>query len=278
MAPVPLPAYTAAMSETRVGISLGSGGAKGMCHIAFLEALDELQIRPSILSGSSIGAMLAAYYAGGMSGREMRERAVSMALKDFSKMLDISLLKGSFIIGAKGIRSFLQETLPVKRFEELSIPLRVIAIDFWNRRQIVFDSGSLVDAIHASIALPGIIEPFLVGNAAYIDGGAVNPLPFDVLRPECDLLVAIDVSGKRKPGPRFPAPGIIENLLNTFQILEGAILQEKLRHTHVDLYVKPSVSDVRIPDFHRIEGVLSAVKPDIDAFRQRLAALTSQAG
>ncbi|WP_455382127.1 patatin-like phospholipase family protein [Salinispira pacifica] len=263
------------MDAPRIGIALGSGGAKGMCHIAFLEALDELNRRPAVMAGASIGAMLAAYYAGGMSGREMREVAEDMDLGDFTRMLDISLLKGSFIIGAKGIRSFLERTLPVKRFEELEIPLRVVATDFWNRRPVVFESGNLIDAIHASIALPGIIEPYLVGNAAYIDGGAVNPLPFDLIRDECDILVAVDVSGKRKPGPRFPAPGILENLLNTFQILEETILREKLERTQVDLYVKPAVSDVRILDFHRIDSVLEAARPDVDDFKARLKALTA---
>jgi NTE family protein len=255
----------------RVGVALGGGGAKGLSHIAFLKALDELEVRPVAISGTSIGAVIGGFYAAGVSGAGLEELLNTIGFKELYKIvLDFSVLSNSAIFTGKRVEEFLAQRIPSQTFEEVEIPLKVVATDFWNRREVVFERGSLITAIRASMAMPAVFEPVLLNNQVLIDGGAVNPLPYDLIRQECDLTIAIDVSGEKTYAAEDPVPNMLESLLSTFQIMQASIVEAKQRLSPPDLYVKPALTNIRVLDFYRYKEILAGVQDEVQGFKQTL--------
>ena len=228
-------------------------------------------VRPAVISGSSIGAVIAGFYAAGVSGSQLEQLVKDIGFLDLYKMvLDFSLLSNSAIYKGKGVEDFLARVIPVRTFEEAVIPLRVVATDFWNRREVVFASGSLITAIRASIAMPGLFEPVQLEGRVLIDGGAVNPLPYDLIRPECDITIAIDVSGEKTHAPKDPVPNMLENIFSTFQIMQASIVAAKKRASPPDIYVKPALTNIRVLDFYRYKEILTGVQEEVQGFKEAL--------
>src|SRR4030042_1312301 len=254
----------------RVGRALGGGGARGLCQIEFIRVLDEMGIKPAVISGSSIGSLIGAVYAGGLSGDEIKEIALDLGLLTFGRWFDLSILSTSGLLKGKAVMEFLDKQLPLKTFEKLRFPLAIVATDFWNRSQRVFQSGDLLPAIRASISIPGLFEPVEEKGRVLIDGGTVNPLPMSVIRDACDLLIAIDVSGTSVPD-RKQVPSMFESVMNTFQILGDAIVRDHIRTCKPEIYIKPELVNVQILDFHRAREIMESVNEDVNRFRRELA-------
>jgi NTE family protein len=255
----------------RVGLALGGGGAKGLSHIAFLQALDELGVRPALIAGTSIGAVIGGLYAAGVSGRQLEQLVKDLAFKDLYKMvMDFSILSNSAIYKGKGVEELLSREIPAQTFAELEIPLKVVATDFWNRQEVIFSRGSLITAIRASMAMPALFEPVQLDGKVLIDGGAVNPLPYDLLRPECDLTIAIDVSGEKTYAPDSPVPNMVESILSTFQIMQASIVAAKQKFSQADIYVKPALTNIRVLDFYRYKEILAGVQGEVQGFKDAL--------
>jgi NTE family protein len=255
----------------RIGLALGAGGAKGLCHIAFLQALDELGVRPAVIAGSSIGAVIGGFYAAGVSGVRLEQLVQEIGFRDLYKIvLDFSILSNSAIFKGKGVEDFLSREIPARTFEEVQIPFKVVATNFWDRRPVVFDSGNLITAIRASMALPAIFEPVLWNDMVLIDGGAVNPLPYDLIRQECDLTIAIDVSGEKTYAPEDQVPNMVESILSTFQIMQASIVEAKKQLSPPDIYIKPALTNIRVLDFFRSKEILAGVQDEVERFKDTL--------
>jgi len=269
----------------KVGIALGGGGAKGLAHISMLEVLDELAIRPHRISGTSIGAIMGALYASGKSAKLMREGIAELTAspKSFKELIDARQLpawiefigvdvgRGS-LLQVDRFLSELEKILGVSSFEGLSIPLAVVATDFWARQAVVFDSGPIIPAVAASFALPGIFKPVVLDGRVLVDGGSVNPLPYDLLTEPCDVVVAIDVSGVRRPKVDL-LPSYSEMIFNTFQIAEHTILHEKIKACPPSIYIAPEIEDVRVLEFHKADQIHEQTRPARDQLRRELEAL-----
>ena len=255
----------------RIGVALGAGGAKGLSHIAFLQALDDLGVRPAVMAGTSIGAVIGAFYAAGVSGARLEQLVKEIGFRDLYKIfLDFSILSDSGIYKGKGVEDFLSREIPARTFEEAQIPFKVVATNFWDRRQVVFDRGSLITAIRASMAMPAIFEPVVLNDMVLVDGGAVNPLPYDLIRAECDLTIAFDVSGEKTYAPGNPVPNMVESILSTFQIMQAAIVEAKKRLSPPDIYVKPALTNIRVLDFYRYKEMLAGVQDEVQGFKDTL--------
>ena len=259
----------------KLGIALGGGGAKGVAHVMMMEALEELDWQPYCIAGTSIGAIVGALCASGMSAKAMRDdlSAASFTVngslvddvftKDLSRwwdMLDLDF-SGKGLLDTKDFLARLQSRLQVSSFEELVIPLRIVAADFWKREQIVFESGPLLPAVHASMALPGVFQPVQVNGRVLIDGGVVNPVPFDVLPEECDVVVAIDVIGQREQSQEDPLPSFGDAIFNTVQIFEKSIVREKLKQRAPTIYIEPEITDVKVLEFFKASDVFHQAEP-----------------
>lgn len=263
----------------KIGIALGAGGARGLAHILMLEALDELGLKPAYVSGTSIGAVAGVLYCSGMTGKELRESLSELTVSERNSVKNIFNFKwldfiapqfdGSGLLTTENFIKFLFKLIDARTFEELDIPLFVVAANFWTREEVVFKSGELVSAIQASISLPGIFAPVLIDDKVLIDGGAVNPVPFDILPNDCDLTIAIDVIGHRTAGPDL-MPSLTETIFNTFQIMEKSITREKLRVAGPDIYIAPDISDVRVLEFHKAEHIFRQAQPAKDQLKREL--------
>ncbi|WP_343033912.1 patatin-like phospholipase family protein [Aurantimonas aggregata] len=244
-----------------VALALGGGGARGIAHIHVLEALDELGVVPSRIVGSSIGAVMAAGYAAGMSGADIR----GFALETFARKREVLaglwrtrplsfkdfVEEGGFRLGQLNARRVLAAFLPADlppHFEDLRIPLGVMATDFYERLECEIDSGDLLSALAASCALPAIFRPVRRKGRVLIDGGIFNPLPFDRLCDRADIVIAVDVNGGPEgDGSGLPTP--MEAMFGATQLMMQSIIDTKLKLRAPDLLLRPPVDHYRVLDF-----------------------------
>lgn len=268
-----------------VALALGAGGARGLAHIAVFEVLDELGIVPTAIAGASIGAIAGALYASGMTGKAIRRYVVDLAHNraevwrrvmlaragTFSDMFSGDFTAAMRLDAEKLAEQFLPEPVP-DAFESLAVPLLVVASDLHGRREIVFHSGPLRPALAASIALPSLMRPVVVEERVLIDGGATNPLPFDLLRGRADVILAVDISGPPDP-ERKTVPSAIEALYGAVLVMTTSIINEKLKRETPDLLVRPHVGTFRTLDFFQASAILRVAENEKTEMKAKLEAL-----
>jgi NTE family protein len=286
--PVPLHAKSRSVAlparERTIALALGGGGARGLAHIPILEAFDELGVRPKIIAGTSIGAIFAAGYASGLTGRQIRAHTKEVLKKRLELVRDLYAARvrttrriwnvfaaGSAFLAPDRLLDIILPPGIGHDFEHLKIPLKIVASDFYAQEPVIFSSGPLRRAIAASIALPVIFQPVLHEGRVLIDGGLVNPLPFDILNGEADLTVAIDVSGAPVRRPDRETPKAWETLFASNFIFERTIIKEKLRSRHPDIYIDAGTSRFQILDFMKLDDILAAAAPAKERLKQQLA-------
>jgi NTE family protein len=253
----------------RLGIALGGGGARGLVHIAFLKVLADLDITPVIVSGTSIGALIGAIYCSGISPYEIEKRHKSMTLLDWGRLIDLAIPAVHGLVKGDKIIKYLNKEYNLTKFEKLQIPLKIVATDFWNKEEVVFQDGDLLQAIRASISIPGVFEPISFNDRILTDGGAANPVPYDIIRNDCDLLVAIDVTGNFSPDrDASDLPYIFDCIVNSFQIMESVILDNKLAKSSPDLLYQPDIMNISLRDFYKYDDIIKQSRPEIDRFRE----------
>lgn len=269
-------------SEPTVALALGGGGARGLAHIHVIEALDEMGIRPVAIAGSSIGALMGAAMAAGMSGREIREHALStvghrgQVLNRLWQLRPSSLseaMANGFRFGQINIervlKAFLPEAIP-GRFSDLVIPLKVLVTDYYGQTERVCDSGDLRKALAASCALPAVFVPVKIDGRVMIDGGIYNPIPFDHLRQAADIVVAVDVVGG-PDGDGKTIPSRIDSLFGASQLMMQSIIAMKMKAGAPDILLRPDVGRFRVLDFLRAQEVLAATTPAKDQMKRALS-------
>jgi NTE family protein len=272
-----------------VALALGSGGARGLAHIAVLEALDEMGVKPVAIAGTSIGALIGAAYAAGMSGKDIRHHVLRLAHSpgDMRRRLMkaragtiADFLSGAFsratqMDAEKICAQFMPEDSPTD-FSTLEIPLTVMATDLHRRQEVPFTSGPLQPALAASIAIPGIFRPVIIDGRILIDGGTTNPLPYDKLAGRADIVVAVDVFGVPS-GERVDMPGVWESVYTTILVMGGAIVAAKLSHAAPDLLIRPNVTVFRTMEFYQASAIIRSAEAAKAEFKERLATLLNAA-
>lgn len=179
-----------------VALVLGSGGARGLAHIGAIEALEERGYTITSIAGCSMGSIIAGMYAAGELPKA-KEWFLRVDKQLILRMLDINLLSGNSLVKGQRIIQELQKVVPDRPIEQLKIPCSLVASDIIHTDEVVFRSGSLFEAVRASISIPLFFQPVQIGKRLLIDGGILNPLPLHVVeRTEGDILVAMDISGK----------------------------------------------------------------------------------
>lgn len=272
------------LREPRIGLALGGGGAKGLAHIPVLETLDRAGARPHAIAGTSIGAVIGALYASGLSGAGIRALVDQFFVDKRTREEEIFPLPKSFrwldfldpaadsggLLDTDDFIAFLGEQMPARRFRDLNIPLRIMTADLWSGEPVVLESGELLPAIQASIALPGIFPPVDLNGRTLVDGGVANPLPYNLLFDECDIVIAIDVSGDRTHNgdDELSFAGV---LLHSFQIMSENILAGMLAQRQPDIYIKPDIHDVRVLEFYKAEQIFAAAQPAARNLETKLA-------
>ncbi len=191
----------------KLGLALGAGGARGLAHIGILKVLHENKVYLDYIAGTSMGAVIAAAYAAGKTPEEIGAIAKTTDWKD---MVDFGVPKTGLLQGKlieKGIRNLVNN----KKFHQLNMPLRIVAYNLTTRERVVFSKGDVATAVRASISIPGIIAPALIGKDRYIDGMIADPTPFDVVKDMgADIVIAVDLYNREK---KVSGPEVKENKL-----------------------------------------------------------------
>ncbi|PZR87093.1 MAG: patatin [Stutzerimonas stutzeri] len=262
---------------------LGSGGARGLSHIPVLEALDELGLKPALIAGSSMGAIVGAAYAAGLSGRDLRAH-VEASFRDRARVIArllearigkiADLWRGGLgnpvlIDGERLLDLFWPQAVP-DRFEELGIPFLSVATDYHLHDEVVLGSGPLTPAVAASLAIPGLVRPVTIGGRVLIDGGAINPLPYDRLLGPGRLVLAVDTSAPATVSDsRVPEP--LEAMVGVSQILTRALVQRMIERQPPDILIRAGGEGFGGLDFFRWQAILEAAEPAKDEVKRRLS-------
>jgi len=268
-------------------LALGGGGARGLAHIAVIEALDEMGVSPKAIAGTSIGALIGAAYAAGMRGKDIRHHVIRFAHDRRETMARLvqaragkltDLLSGAFsqatqLDAEKFCAQFLPEAIP-QEFSALAIPLIVIATDLHRRAEAALSSGPLRPALAASMALPGLFRPVEMDGRILVDGGATNPLPFDRLTGRADVVVAVDVFGV-PAAERSDMPGAWESVFTTLLVMGSTIVAAKHEHAAPDLVIRPNVTIFRTLDFYQASAIIRTAEAAKAEVKEKLAALLS---
>jgi NTE family protein len=267
----------------KIGIALGGGGAKGLAHIPILEVFEELGIRPVCVAGTSIGAILGVLYCSGIPPSQTRRELTEVSLSGEERLRDLlgkrEILKWldfarfqfdrSALLRSDRVMDILFSDLGPRRFEDLHTPLKVVATDFWAREPVVLDRGELIPALKASMAVPGVFPPVEVEGRLLVDGGMVNPIPYDLLPRDCDITIAVDVAGRRTSSSD-EIPSMVDLVFNAFQIAARSIVQEKLSRVKPDIYVEPDIEDIRLLEFYKAAQVFRQAQAAKEKFKREL--------
>jgi NTE family protein len=270
------------VSSPTIAVALGAGGARGIAHIAMLEALDEFGVKPVAISGASIGAIVGAAYAAGFDARLLRTHALRVMRDRTNVMAKLLMARvGRFadlilrgfanpiLLDAEiFLEVFWPDDMP-ERFEDLVIPFQAVAADFHGRSEAIFASGPLAPAVAGSMAMPGLIKPVEMNGLVLVDGGAVNPLPYDLLFDRADIVIAVDVTFSVPRGRRDPTP--FGAMFGAAQIMQGAITAQKLNARLPDILVRPPVEGFRVLDFFRAAQILRVCDASKEQLKRRLA-------
>lgn len=266
----------------KIGLALGGGSARGLAHIPMLEALDELGLKPSVIAGCSMGALIGAAYAGGMSGRDLREHAVKllsnridMARHVFgakqTRLGEIFSLKGLMSLhldGQKLVDIALPDHFP-SQLEDLKIPLKVVATNYDDMEEVVFTHGSVIETVGASIAIPGLIVGHRINGKIHVDGGVKNPVPFNHATQGMDLVVAIDVTGRPKPITKMH-PSNLELAVGSLLIMFHELADLRRRQAPPHIYIEPEINQFAAGDFFKVKEIFAACEPAKDKLKREL--------
>lgn len=258
----------------KIAVALGGGGAKGNAHIGVLKVLDREGFEIKGIAGTSAGGMVAALYAAGFMPDEIEQ---AMANADQSKLYGIGNAGGPAIFGVDGVVQILSDMLGDRTFDDLLIPCAVTAVDIHSRQEVVLKEGRVVDALMATIAIPGVFPPKEWGESLLVDGGVLDPVPVAVARDLCPHLpiVASVLSPAPEewaylPPPRYfpPTPPVLERItrlrvaqafeifLRSLDIGSRMLTELRLAVDKPDVIIRPDVKHIGVLDRVNVSDVV----------------------
>jgi NTE family protein len=241
----------------RIGLALGGGAARGFAHIGVIQVLEEADIRPALVTGTSAGSLVAAIYASGKTGTQLQQVAEAM---EEATMADWTLpLFSRGMLKGEALARYVNTQVRFKAIEDMPLPLGIVATDLNSGLSVIFQRGNTGTAVRASSAVPAVFQPVQIAGREYVDGGLVSPVPVRAARSMgAELVVAIDISSTPEGNL---AGGTMKILLQTFTIMGKSINTFELKDA--DVVVRPTLQGVSSADF-------GARKRSIEAGRQAM--------
>jgi NTE family protein len=294
----------------RVGLALGSGSARGWAHIGVIRALEKAGVRPDIVCGTSIGALVGAAYAAGELDR-LESWVLELGIRDVFGFFDVSL-SGGVLKGAR-LMEFFRRSFADRPIDELGVPFATVATALHTGAEVWLRRGSTIEAVHASIALPGLFAPVRWEGALLVDGGLVNPVPVSLARAMgADIAIAVDLGsdilGRRfratsapdapsgtlpkwmgklqenlsalAPGksPDEPAmPSMVDVLTTCMDIVQVRIARSRMAGEPPEVVVAPRLARFRLLDFHRAKEAIEEGHRAVERVAHNLGLLNEQA-
>ena len=279
--------------KPRIGLALGSGAARGWAHIGAIRALEERGVKPDVICGTSIGALVGAFYASGEL-EKLENWVTGLAWTTVVRLMDLTW-RGGLIRGTRLFNLF-RLTFEDREISDLPIPYGAVATELASGREIWLRQGNLLDAVRASCAMPGLFTPVVRDDVLVVDGGLVNPVPVSMCRAlGADLVIAVDLSwGKlgayrdrarakgggevvaapreipgwigrlkptwlqSKPKPEtVTIPSIFEVFTTALDIVEMKVARSRLAGEPADVMITPLLPDFATMDFHRAREAIA---------------------
>jgi NTE family protein len=275
----------------KIGLALGGGGARGLAHIGVLKVIERAGIQIDLIAGTSMGGLIGAMAAANLPLAEIEASIIELAsTKQMSRLIDFSLSKRGLLKGMR-IYDLLADTLGADlTFADLDRTLAVVATDTRSNREIVLDEGRVIDAVRATISVPGFFVPVEYQNMSLVDGGMVNNVPVDVvLGMGADLVIAVDVMpnfSRNVPG-KMPEevmldlpviPGVLHEAFNMVYFMMSVITDLKLAVNPPHVLIRPSLpADIGVLiGFDRAREIIDlGEKAAVNAYEE-LTALTRE--
>lgn len=245
-----------------VTLALGGGGTKGYAHIGVIKQLNKYDYEPSAIAGTSAGGIIGALYAAGYPITEIESIAHSIS---FSKLFSINISDSPSLIGLGGLHSLLNKYLGMKTFSDTNIPFAVTSVDSKTGYEYVINSGFLLDAVKATIAIPGIFPALTHNGKNLVDGAVLNPIPVNIARwlNEKDPVLAISLSAPPEKWPSLPRYGIpsfvpiphffsdqfsqmrlgkaLESMTHSLELMINMITWLRIKEDKPDVLINPAV-------------------------------------
>jgi len=227
------------IKRPKIGLVLGSGGARGIAHIGVLKVLEKNNIPIDYIAGASAGALIGAYYALNTETNGMEKIALKTTKRELLTLIDPSNPKRALIKGNK-IKNFIKNLLNDRDFKDVKIPLTVVVTDLEKGRELHIKKGNLADAVRASIGIPGIFYPARLDDKWLVDGGLINATPVDVARDMgADFIIAVDLTMGTEV--TFKEPTIVETLLRSFDIMRTELTKMKIQSVKDLVLIQPTI-------------------------------------
>ncbi len=233
-----------------LGLALGSGGSRGVAHIGFLRGLEEVGVKPDFITGTSMGAVVGAGYAAGLTVEKMKEAALSLRILD---LITFTGRRGG-VSGTKKIRELLIKYIGDITFDDLKIPFRCYAVDMISQKLIEFSKGSVVDAVVASASIPVVFHPYEKDGMRLIDGGVLERVPVSqVKKMGADIVVGVDVLGHRDASE--DSPNVLKILIETIDIMDNYRTERRKDDFKdiIDFWLEPELGSMSQYDLRQIE-------------------------
>lgn len=260
----------------RIGLALGAGGARGWSHIGVLRALEAEGVRPNVVCGTSIGALVGAAYASGDLDRlETWVRGLNWT--DVLSLVDPTW-RGGFIKGVKLI-DFFRRHFEDREIGALGVRYGAVATDLSSGREVTLAEGSVLEAVRASIALPGIFTPVARDGQLLVDGGLVNPVPVSLCRAlGAEVVIAVDLGwaklGRHRASAEAAMPSVLEVFVTSMDIMQVRAARSRLAGEPADALVTPLLPGFGTMEFHRAREAIdegrAAVQRMLPLIRQVL--------
>ena len=292
------------MTGTVVGLALGSGGARGWCHIGVLRELEDRGIKPQVVAGASMGALVGAAYAAGRLDA-LEDWALGLTLRTMLPLIDVGIA-GAGLVGGAGILTMLRGLGMPETIEELALPYIAVATDLRHGREVWLRKGDLVTSVRASVSIPGLLRPQRLDGRWLIDGGVVNPVPVSAARalgagtiiavnpnaavssgfyepgetlpglPDLSSLLPPALrglwSGGRKSAPDEVEPSYVALVNATIDIMSDQIRRARLAGDPPQVLLSARLGDVSVVDFHRAAECITEGRRLVAAQADHLAA------
>jgi len=241
----------------KIGIALGGGAARGYAHIGVLKAIDELKIPIHFISGTSIGSFIGALYASGnLTQFEEEVRNKNSFIRDVLFKLDPIYPKLAAMNGNEVIKVFKRIT-NITTFEELDIPLTTVATDIIKNEKVECSSGDLINAIRASIAIPGILNPTYVDDILCVDGGLIDPVPLQsVIDMGSDKTIAVNLYGLQTSKKRDDKYNIVDIVDRSAKIVLNNVTHLSFKNNEPDVLIEPPIDEFYGWDFHKANELI----------------------
>lgn len=242
----------------KISLALGSGSARGWAHIGIIKALKELGYNISAVSGTSAGAIIAAYEAFGLL-HEFEEFVLDLDKRRVLKYYDVNFLPFKGLIGGNKLIDLFAENLKYRKIEETEIPLYICASSLESGKCVTFEKGSVIEAVRASISIPGLFTPAEIKGMYFVDGGITNPVPVDILsRKGHKKIVAVDLNSPLHVPYFHESPNVMNTINRSIIIMSHHLTSYQLRNCEAWKFLKPDLREFGLFEFYRGKELIDA--------------------